>query len=298
MILVCGIIDEPVIREYLAYLCQQKAPFVFLDERELGKSISLDYAVSDGNCSGHIDFGKWHIDLEQISGIYNRLGMQDRVNDKFYQAADYKSLEILLNIFPRNVCNRPLAVESNAAKPSQFKAIVESGLKVPDSYVGCSGKNLKSFATLNEQVIVKSTSSIRSIVKILDRDDLENVMNNEFIMPHQYQERLEGNNIRVHVIGRHVLACEIISHALDYRYSGKFNQKLTIQPITLPEEILEACILLNEKLQLSFSGIDLFHTFNKDWYCFEVNTCPGYTWFENHSGLPISHSLTNFLLSA
>ena len=48
-------------------------------------------------------------------------------------------------------------------------------------------------------------------------------------------------------------------------------------------------------LGLSFSGIDLKRTPQDDWYCFEVNPSPGYSYFEEQTGQRIADTLVRYL---
>jgi len=69
----------------------------------------------------------------------------------------------------------------------------------------------------------------------------------------------------------------------------------TTTPIDLPQEIQQRCISLAEHLCLPLCGIDLRHTPEGAWVCFEVNPMPAYTYFEDNSGLPISRAIVDLL---
>ena len=109
MILVCGLLDEPVIESFLTYLTINQKPFIFLEERDLGKNVLLKYNIKGNLIEGEIIFGKWSIDIQTISGIYNRLGMMKSSPSSHRYRNSLKSLEYLLNIFPGKVANRPFA---------------------------------------------------------------------------------------------------------------------------------------------------------------------------------------------
>ena len=46
---------------------------------------------------------------------------------------------------------------------------------------------------------------------------------------------------------------------------------------------------------LLFAGIDLKETPEGEFYCFEVNPCPGFLYYERHTGQPISTALAELL---
>ena len=88
------------------------------------------------------------------------------------------------------------------------------------------------FLSKHGQVIYKSMSSVRSIVKELKASSLEAV---EKLGPVFFQQRIVGQNIRAHVIGAKTVACMIRSDGVDYRYAAS-----TIEPVALPQEIANA----------------------------------------------------------
>jgi glutathione synthase/RimK-type ligase-like ATP-grasp enzyme len=127
--------------------------------------------------------------------------------------------------------------------------------------------------------IYKSVSSRRSIVSKVTAADLDRLREVEGC-PTQFQQFVPGVDYRVHVLGTQVFCRRIVSNADDYRYGAD----TTIVPAELPRDIEERCILLTEALGLRFAGIDLRETPNRQWFCFEVNPSPGYTFFEGVSG--------------
>ena len=57
------------------------------------------------------------------------------------------------------------------------------------------------------------------------------------------------------------------------------------------------CVGLATALELPFCGIDLCHRPDDSWLCYEVNPSPGYSWYEEATGLPISDALVAWLAS-
>jgi glutathione synthase/RimK-type ligase-like ATP-grasp enzyme len=68
------------------------------------------------------------------------------------------------------------------------------------------------------------------------------------------------------------------SDAVDYRYA-----KTTIQACQLPIQVAASCVAITKQLKLRFSGIDLIQT-EKGWVLLEVNTAPGFSYFEGDGG--------------
>ena len=62
-----------------------------------------------------------------------------------------------------------------------------------------------------------------------------------------------------------------------------------------PDSVAAACLRIAKDLGLLHAGIDLKETPEGDWYCFEVNPCPGFIYYERHTGQPISLALAELL---
>jgi glutathione synthase/RimK-type ligase-like ATP-grasp enzyme len=92
-----------------------------------------------------------------------------------------------------------------------------------------------------------------------------------------------------------VFACTVISEADDYRYS---TERVEMHPCELPGEIAALCRSLAQSMQLPIAGLDLRQDPDGNWYCFEVNPSPGFTYFEKATGQPISAAVARLLASA
>jgi hypothetical protein len=124
------------------------------------------------------------------------------------------------------IINRPSAVATNHSKLAQAINIRASGFLVPDSLVTNDQATIHDSLAHHGSVIYKSMSSVRSIVKELDPAILDVVGR---LGPIFLQQRIVGDNIRVHVIEERNVACRVHSQAVDYRYAPS-----RIAPFDLP----------------------------------------------------------------
>ena len=53
------------------------------------------------------------------------------------------------------------------------------------------------------------------------------------------------------------------------------------------------CRSLTQVLGLELAGIDLRQDAAGLWWCFEVNTSPGFIWFEDQTGQPIAQAVAS-----
>ena len=70
--------------------------------------------------------------------------------------------------------------------------------------------------------------------------------------PVQFQEYIDGLNVRVHVIGDNIFAISIETDFIDYRYATKYGSDTKLAPYTLDEDTSEKCIKLSRDFGLDF----------------------------------------------
>jgi|SRR5215217_518809 len=309
MILVMGPVDELLTAFFLKHLTDTKREYLFVDERHLGSEVRLELDLPQGpsgpgRLRGAVRFPTWRVGLEEISGIYSRLGTGNVEQQRTPEVrAEQAHAAALLDLFPGPVANRATAMLSNGSKPCQYAAILAAGLRVPDTLVGSTWERWEPFAkALDGDPVIKSVSDERSLVKQVSWEATRaSARPGQPLAPHQFQQRIQGTNIRAHVVGaRHVLACRAETQALDYRHPDLTGHTVNLCATELPEPVAEACRRLSRALGVDLAGIDLIEppggsSRPEDWVCLEVNTCPGFMWFEQHAGLPIARVLADFL---
>jgi glutathione synthase/RimK-type ligase-like ATP-grasp enzyme len=193
------------------------------------------------------------------------------------------------------VVNRNRAMASNASKPYQAQAIRAAGFHVPETLVTNEPELVRDFAARHGRVIYKSVSGVRSIVQELEASDFERLDDIRWC-PVQFQAFVDGIDVRVHVIGAEVYATRVSSAATDYRYAmvdGGMPARL--EAARLSDELEERCVTLTGTLGLHFSGIDLRIAADGAVFCFEVNPCPAFAYYEGYTGQPIADAVARHL---
>jgi D-alanine-D-alanine ligase-like ATP-grasp enzyme len=97
--------------------------------------------------------------------------------------------------------------------------------------------------------------------------------------PTQFQEWVPGTDIRVHVIGRRLFPTEIVTDAVDYRYSGRDGLPRAMGGLELPDEVGRRCVELVASLGMMITGVNLRRDLDGEYYCFEVNPTPGFMFY-------------------
>ncbi|HET6865572.1 MAG TPA: hypothetical protein VFH80_06600 [Solirubrobacteraceae bacterium] len=194
-------------------------------------------------------------------------------------------------VTPALVVNRPAAMASNESKPYQLELIRAAGFAVPPTLITTDANAVRQFANKHGPLIYKSVSGVRSRVARLSNERAES-LDDVAWCPTQLQHHIDGVDHRVHVVKDSVFATRVESADDDYRYAERAP---TLTETTLPSQIKNRCIELAAALELPLAGIDLRVTPEGEWYCFEVNPSPAFTYYESATGQPIAAAIARLL---
>lgn len=192
------------------------------------------------------------------------------------------------------VLNRPGAMASNNSKPYQARVARAHGFAVPETLITTDADAALAFWRKHRSVIYKSTSGQRSIVRQLSSAHLDRLDDMRWC-PTQLQAYVAGRDVRVHVIGAQIFATEVVSTADDYRYASREGAHASLRACEVPDDVAQRCLELSRALDLPLAGIDLRHSIDDEWVCFEVNPSPCFTFYEHHTGQPMTRALADLL---
>ena len=306
VIVLCGIPSEPPLRLAIDAAARAGIDHLVVNQRDAHRW-ELRVVTGGSGIGGALVVGGAAHDLAAVTGVYVRMtspeelpevrGYGRRPPDPQVAAqvlAFHSLFAMWLEGASCRVANRLSVGGSNLSKPYQAQLIAAAGLPVPDTLVTNDPSAAARFGQDHDEVVFKSVSSVRSIVRRLDDDrraQLERVRS----LPTQFQRLIPGTDVRVHVVGEEVFATEIVSRAVDYRYAGRDGQDASFRPVDLPAEVEESCRRVAVALELPFCGIDLRRGPDGDYTCFEVNPSPGYSYYQAHTGQPIAEALVGWL---
>jgi hypothetical protein len=290
--------DRPFARVAEA-LARRGAPVVLLDQRD-GGTARGELSVGP-DVTGWLHWGDREVNLGSVTAAYMR-GYDFR---RLPAAADgpesepwrrFVAMEDLLNswadVTPARVVNRPSAMAANGSKPFQASWLRDLGFQTPDTLITTDPAIATAFWDRHRQVIYKSVSGIRSIVSRLAESDRGRLPDVAWC-PTQFQEFVPGEDVRVHVVGSTIFACRITASVDDYRYS---DGTAGLSPFDLPDEIRGRCLAASSAMGLPFCGIDLRRTPDGNWYAFEVNPSPGFSFYEYDTGHRIDEAVADLLI--
>ena len=309
MILIAGIPSEPPVALAIEAARDRGIGHVVFDQRDHHRSdlvLSLEPAIG---LRGRLACPDGEIDLDALSGAYVRLMDERFLPDVAGQPAPspartrsagfHALLHDWLNVTGIRVANRPGSMLSNVSKTYQTAIIRRCGFGIPETIVTNDPGEALGFVahcqSEGDEVIYKSVSGIRSIVQTFGDADRERIGRIRWC-PTQFQRKVRGRDVRVHVVGSRVFATLIESSATDYRYAqSQSGSDAELTPTSLPGTLEQACIGLANRLELPFAGIDLRLTEAGDTVCFEVNPCPAYSYYQSRTGTPIADALVSWL---
>jgi hypothetical protein len=306
MILVCGGLADTVTELMCARLEACGFPYRLLDLGAYPAGFRVHWHWRGAYPEGYIAGPGWRVELAELTGVYIRfLGPEGRLppalagegdGDADALYAEYDSgLMAVLDDLPCAVVNRLAPGMSNHSKPFQALLIRQCGLRIPATLVTNEPEAARRFyAEHGEAVVYKSLSGVRSIVRRLGVEQLARL---PFLRhgPAQLQEFVPGENVRVHTVGDQLFVTRVSSAAVDYRYARREGADVEMAPAVLPPEVAASCRELARRAGLLVSGIDLKRTPEGEYYCFEINPCPGFLYYEQHTGQPISTALAELL---
>jgi RimK-like ATP-grasp domain len=304
VILICGGLADTVTELVCARLEDCGYPYRFLDLGTYPSGYQIKAHWNGSGPRGFITGPDWKLDLDEVTGVYSRfLGPEGRaphpdIAPEILPAIHFEhdtGLLTVLEDLPCVVVNRINSSVSNNSKVYQALIVRQCGLLTPPTLVTNDPDAARCFYDdCGGEVIYKSLSGIRSIVKRLQPEQLQRL---ELLRngPAQFQAFIPGDNVRVHTVGDEMFATRVYSDVVDYRYASREGGNVEMEPATLPDKVAESCFQLAQHLDLNIAGIDLKLTPNGEYYCFEVNPSPGFLYYEKHSGQPISLALANLL---
>jgi hypothetical protein len=303
MILLCGVTSDSPLTLVERRLQVLSLPYRRLDQRA-PDGIDCHFTITSRGLDGELSLVGERFALGEFTGIYARLmdwapplGAPGRDPAVLKRRRAHDALLTWLELSPARVVNRPAPMGSNSSKPYQSQLIRKHDFAVPDTLVTNDPDLVLEFWERHQQVIFKSISSVRSIVRVLreeDRGRLEAVL----WCPTQFQKRVDGQNVRVHVVGQAIFASAIATDAVDYRYAHREGHRAEVHEIDLPDDLSHRCVRLAESLELPFAGIDLIIGTDGLVYCLEVNPSPAFSYYEEQTGQPISQELAVYLCNS
>jgi glutathione synthase/RimK-type ligase-like ATP-grasp enzyme len=209
-------------------------------------------------------------------------------------AGFYQALRQLFSNISLRVVNPPRRDDSNFSKLYHATLLASiTGWQIPRSCLTNKVERALEFIdSCPAGAIFKGASSVKTWATSYDPELHKARLPLLHNCPVLFQERIEGPDVRVHIVGEQLFAELIESSQLDYRVS-RTNKFSTLQ---VPDDIARGCIAIARDCQTPFLGIDFKIQQNSGiWFFLEANSMPCYQGYDQRAGGAISRALAEWL---
>jgi len=267
-------------------LKDEKKNVLLIPERDFVSKTRFKWKFNN-SLSGHLEYGSSSLIFSELSGVLMRyIGSWQQSKDVVAEDMAYVASErraAFLAWFQSLLCpvvNRPVPKTILGEYPSSFdlfEIINQTGLKTHKTIITNNYQEARDFHKICGNKTIYSPISVSSKY-LLGNDDIEKITPIIKVLPVSLHERLEGEKIELFIIGQKIL----IENS-----SGK--------TATLPKNIEEKIIILNQKLGLVFSKMKILRI-KSDFYCLSVDNYPQYFRCSEELKNKINRELLNLLL--
>lgn len=304
MIIILGVDYEDHAKHVAKTLKEKGHDYIIFDTRKYPLESSINWIPTDNN-KGYVKIDNKKINFSDIQGVYWRnfsdisyQEIEDAENTEFLsrmvereRRSALHSLFYSLDINWVNSMNAFDLHKKKAFLTSQFK---KNGIRVPKTLITNDKEGfLKFYEENNKKLIYKPILGGSYTQFVKEEHITEEYLQRLQISPVQFQEFIDGVDIRVYAYGRNIYALQIDSETVDFREDA--NAKLT--PIELPENVKNDCFKMMEIAGLKYSGIDIRLNKEGEYVFLEANPAPMFIYAEKKTGFPLTQELINLLIS-
>lgn len=201
------------------------------------------------------------------------------------------ALRGFLDTTPGRVVNRPSSGNHNSSKPLHEATLRDLGFRVPESITSSDADKLRAFVS-EGPTISKAVCGVRADAVMVTDDDLAQF--DPESGPVHMQRCVQGDDARIHVVGREVIAQRVGADSVDYRRAGAISRMTVFDP---PEPLRDRLIDATAALGLAFAGWDFKIDSSEDYWCLEANPMPGYGPYDAYCDGAISRAVRGYLNS-
>ena len=298
MILIIGSEQETHSKYVFEKINKQGIPVRYFDSRKYPENLQIGFSPNTNDGFFIIDNEK--IFLKDIQGVYWRwfYGVpMENTGDNFSNRMVLRERTSALNsmfkcMSETNWLNCYDAIEMHKIKTYQLNLMAKNNIRIPKTIITNNSDELIDFYEKNNKKVIYKPVLGGAMTKQLTDDDLNaEKLSTLKTSPVQLQEFVEGIDIRVFVMGKDIYPAEIKAKTIDFRADDKH----TITPVELPDNVNEDCLKALKLLQLGYSGIDIRKSNDGEYVFIEANPAPMFIHFENVTKYPISQKLIELL---
>ncbi len=287
MIGIAGTKADPVMVHFATRCVLGGVQFAVLDLMDA--SAAGDWRLSAPPDPADFISGTETVRLADLTGLYIRpiyLGQTPR------EAARWQGLMAGFGAWMDEaglpIVNRPGGNQLNSYKPAHYAWLSANGLLVPPSLLSADPQRIMRFVG-GGRTVVKPICGTRATTREIRAGDLDRLAGSEG--PVLVQRMIEGDDVRVHVVGDAVIACRFSSTAIDYRSDRRAERAV----LDIPAELAGLLVAKTAEQGLLFAGWDFKLDRDGTYWCLESNPMPGYSFYDRVCEGAISDALIKLL---
>lgn len=193
----------------------------------------------------------------------------------------------------------PIKADAAAGhKPYQLKIAPQVGLEIPDTLITNDPVKAAEFIESHRgKVVYKALAGLPDAWREtrLLRDEERSLLSAVQYAPVIFQELIEGNDLRITIIGEEIFAAEMDTSKSRYPYDIRMDMTVPARQVTLDAGTAEALLRLMKKLGIVYGAIDMRRRPDGSYVFFEINPAGQFLYIEELTGAPISKALASRL---
>jgi glutathione synthase/RimK-type ligase-like ATP-grasp enzyme len=296
-VLILGSKDDEHAVTMFDYLTAQGTDVELFNSTAFPTQIGLEYEPAGGSGALRLASGR-KLRFDDVTSVYWRcydgVATADLPDPEqaYIAQNDARSLfeSFLINL-PARWVNGFRGYLLHQTKPVQLAMVAALGVPVPGTLITNDPEAAREFAAEYPDCIFKPVQGGAHTRRVVPRHLTDENLANLAIAPVTLQEEVDGVDVRVFVCGQRVMACELLTGALDFRD----DPDPQIEPTRLPDDVSSDCLRIAQTLDLLWTGIDFRRTPDGRYMFFEANPSPMFLGFEARTGLPLAESLAGLL---
>ena len=304
MIVILGYKEEEHAKHIAKHLEDIKEEYCFLDTAQYPYDVLFSWNADCENSGSIVTDNKkiYFSDIKSVywrnfSGIKNEI-IEDGDNTDFLSDMVYREREsALYSLFYSlkiNWVNSINAFELHKKKPYLTNLFKKNNIRVPRTLITNDKDSvLDFFESNNEQIILKPVRGGAYTQKMTKDDFTKDKLSKLIVSPVQFQEYIDGTDIRVYAYQNEIYALEIQTDNIDFRT----DENARLIPIELPEQVKQDCLKVMKICDLKYSGIDIRLNSKNEYVFIEANPAPMFINVEKKTGYPLTQALINLLVN-
>ncbi len=278
-----------------------KEDFCFLDTRFYPENVLINW-YPDNTELGYIKIKNKKILLKDIKSIYwrNYFGIkyEQIENNNYMSEITYKerksALTGLFYSLKTNWFNSIEAFEIHQKKAYALHLMKKNNIRIPRTLITNDKNSIEDFFEINNgEIIVKPVQGGAYTEKLSKKTLTKERLNSLKQIPAQFQEYIDGIDIRVYAFKKDIFAVKINSNTIDFRE----DKSAELTKIELPQKVINDCYKVMDILKLKYSGIDIRLNKRGEYVFIEANPAPMFIYAEKVTKYPLTESLINLLIN-